>query len=112
MGIIIGDTLTLHNGLTVSNAYGSLHNSSIQIEKSNRHHPELSEEEESSDKITIEANGSIWVNKTYREKSYSPTVTSHIIIIQTTIGELKSSDIYTILYDEWKKTYETVSDDI
>jgi hypothetical protein len=111
MGIIIGDTLTLHNGLTVSNTYGSLHNSSIQIEKSNRHH-DLSEEEESSDKITINAHGSIWVNKTYREKLSSPTVSSHRIIIQTTIGELKSTDIYTILYDEWKKTYEMVSDDI
>ena len=112
MGITIGETLTLTNGLSVTNAYGSLHNTTIKIDKSRAMEDNEIPGETftiNSDEITITCRGNIWASKALRDSS-APVVDSIRFSCKTTTSELSSSNLYTIIYNQWKTKYTTVSD--
>ena len=112
MGLTIGDTITLTNGLSVTNAYGSLHTTTIKIDKTRAIEINEIPGETSainSDQITITCRGNIWASKALRDSS-APVVDSIRFSCNTTTSELSTSNLYTIIYNQWKTKYTTVSD--
>ena len=95
MGITIGDTLTLHSGLTATNTYGSFGLSEITIEKN-------------GSSYFVTGKGRIWVNESAKNSSKPPITGMNVSV---TINESQlSGNLYSILYTQWKTNYTSVSD--
>ena len=56
MGFIIGDTITLSNGLTVQNSYASFGLTEVSVRK----------DESNNSQYTLEGHYQVWVDKTNR----------------------------------------------
>jgi hypothetical protein len=126
MGIIIGDTIELNNGLSVQNAYGCIGTNSIVINKIKDPVYEevtttegVSEGEDPiftstitgyTDRFTLEGKARIWINKEKREESNNFLLSKNIIINYTDSSFLESN-VYTLLYNKWKEDYTTTTDD-
>ena len=111
MGILIENTITLDNGLTCANTYGSLGTSHIIIEKV--------EEIIGSDGIgepikqytgnySVTCIGSIWSTKEMRDSS-SIRLMNIPIHLEITESQL-TGNMYSILYSNWKSKYTNVKD--
>ena len=114
MGIIIGDTITLDNGLSAQNTYGSFGESVLTVEK-NLYPVEntTNEEGETIDQNTtsdfrVTCKGNIWTTKQYRDNS-NPRIHAVNISINVQSSDL-NSNLYGLLYSSWKSKYTTVSD--
>lgn len=122
MGIIIGDTIELNNGLSVQNAYGCIGANSIVINKIKDPVYEQVTTTEGEDPIftstitgytdrfTLEGNARVWINKEKREESNSFLFSKNILINYTDSSFL-DSNVYTLLYNKWKEDYTTTTDD-
>ena len=100
MGIIIGDTINLSNGLTVANAYGSFGNNEIRLSKN----------ENDNTQYILESHYNIWVNKDNRTNNKS-IIDAGNIRKTLTVSEL-SSNLYSILYTEIKSKFTSTTDDL
>ena len=126
MGIIIGDTVELDNGLSVQNAYGCIGANSIVINKIKEPVYEqvtaTEGEGESDDPIltnnitgytdsfTLQGKARVWVDKEKREESNSFLFSKNITLNYTDSSFL-DSNVYTLLYNKWKEDYTTTTDD-
>lgn len=108
MGIIIGDTITLDNGLTANNTYGSFGESQLTLEKIEV----VTSDESNNEIITYEYNlmckGIIWSSKQFRDNSRT-RINAVNISMRLQSSQL-NSNLYTLLYNSWKSQYTTVSD--
>ena len=95
MGITIGDTITLHSGLTANNSYGSFGKSELIIEKVG------------SDYL-VTCKGRIWANQTARNNNKSQIFSKNVSI--TINSSQLSGNFYSLLYTQWKSNYSSVSD--
>jgi len=104
MGIIIGDTITLDNGLSANNTYGSFGDSELIVQKIETD-PESTDQ---NDSFRVSCRGSIWTTKEYRDSS-KPKI--HSVYVSVNIGEEHlNSNLYGILYTNWKNTYTNITD--
>ena len=108
MGLIIGDTISLDNGLTAQNTYGSFGDSILKLEKSKV----SSFNEENTEVIKYEyilsCKGYIWSSKEYRD-ALKPQIKGENIRITIQPSQL-DSNLYGILYSNWGSKYTVVSD--
>ena len=112
MGVTINDTILLDNGLSTNTGYGSFFRSNIVIEKeatigdpmdvNNNQYTETGN-------IIITSNGHIWSSKDYRDTNKSIIRVDNVQTI-VPISTLISSNIYSLLYTEWKKKYTNIVD--
>lgn len=120
MGIIIGDTIQLNNGLTVQNSYGSIGGDTVSVNK--RRHPIYESEGEGvgaevetikgyTETYQLSGRGVIWVNKEKRTNN-SANIKYENINIDYNDSTFLSSNLYTLLYSKWKDNFTTVTDDI
>ena len=110
MGIIIGDTITLNNGLTVTNTYCSFGNSKISLRKNINNTYDSSGNIVSNINYTLYCNYCIWINKTYRLNN-NVILESYNINKDITSSDL-NTNLYSILYTEIKSKYTSTTDDI
>ena len=96
MGITIADTLTLSNGLTVSNSYACFGRDSISIEKMD------------TNKYDLRGHACIWTNQTYRNNEAPPLLGVNINL--TITASQLDSNIYSLLYTQLKTKYSSTSD--
>jgi hypothetical protein len=108
MGIIIGDTITLDNGLTAQSTYGSFGDSILTLEKSRISTLDENNTEVITYEYRLSCKGSIWSSKEYRD-ALKPKLHAENISIVVQPSQL-NSNLYTILYTNWKSKYTTVTD--
>jgi len=124
MGIIIGDTLKLNNGLTVKNAYGTIGSESIVIRKETTTDYKTNVTNETNGtngtneiiethiiKYHVLGHGRIWVSKDFRNENKEVLLADNLRLSFDDTSFL-TQNIYKLLYDEWKKKYSNVSDDL
>lgn len=104
MGILIQDTISLDNGLSANNTYGSFGDSTLSVEKITLD-PEIDNHNRN---FRVTCRGSIWTSKEYRDtlKPRIKTVSIRVDIEESQLG----SNLYQILYTNWKSMYTNVSD--
>jgi hypothetical protein len=98
MGVIINETITLANGLTVTNPYASLGANDIRIEKNVNNNPQY----------TIEVNFTMWVSQALRE---SGSRDIGCILVKIGSNTPATGNIYELLYNKFK-TMKTCTDSI
>lgn len=108
MGIIIGDTINLTNGLSASNTYGSFGDSILTVEKIEETTLDENQNENTTYSYRISCKGSIWTSIEYRNQK-KPKIHLESIDISVETSQL-NSNLYGILYTNWKNKYTSVSD--
>ena len=108
MGIIIGDTLTLDNGLTANNTYGSFGEGQLIVEKNRVVTVDENNDETATYDYRVSCKGSIWANKQYRDDTRE-RIHAQNISVTISSSEL-DGNLYVLLYTNWKSKYTTVSD--
>ena len=98
MGIIQKDTLTLENGLEVSNTYASFAGDSIHVLKS------------SSNVISINATLSTWANQTSRLNN-KPIIKTENINFSIENGSV-TDELFKLLYEKYKSTSNGTYEDV
>ena len=116
MGIIIGDILKLNNGLTAKNTYGSIGSESIEIRKETINNHNIDNEtdqiiETHINKYYVSGYGRIWVSKDFRKGNKGVLLADNIRLSFDDTSFL-NENIFKLLYDEWKKKYSNVTDDL
>jgi len=115
MGITIGDNIELSNGLSVTNAYGSIAYETVTLTKERLYDTTITENGEENVNYTyrfsLRGRGVIWVSKDVRNQN-KPKLKHENIQIHYDDDTFLSQNIYTLLYNEWKKKYTTVTDDV
>ena len=116
MGIIIGDTLELTNGLTASNSYGSLGFETVTVTKQRNDSIEINEETSEETTTTtynyiLRGRGVIWATKELRN-TLKPRLRHENITLTYDDDTFLSQNIYTLLYNQWKTNFTTVTDDL
>ena len=98
MGVIINETITLANGLTVTNPYASLGANDIRVEKNVNNNPQY----------TIEGRFTMWVSQALRVSGSRDIGSIHVQIKSNTPA---TGNIYELLYNKIK-TMKTCTDSI
>lgn len=119
MGILIGDTITLRNGLTCENTYGCIASDTVNIRKevSTVTTQEVSEEggetinETTTTRYILSGRGVIWATKEMRNDR-SPKLKYDNLEISYDDTSFLSNNVYTLLYTKWKENFTSVTDDI
>ena len=121
MGILIGDTITLRNGLTCENTYGCIASDTITINKEiDVVTTTVEPEEEGGESITttetttkyiLRGKGVIWTTKELRD-NLSPKLKFEFIELSYDDPSFLSNNVFTLLYNKWKENFTTVTDDI
>lgn len=101
MGIIINDTLSLANGLTVTDAYASFHKQTIQFF---RHFTP----ETSTEGWMLMGVYNIWTNQIIAKEG-GPSLQQNVISVMMTDAQLELSP-FKILYNEMKTMYTNTTD--
>lgn len=122
MGILIGDTLTLRNGLTCENTYGCIASDTVSIRKEVITVTTTSEAAEGGDETTepnttttiryrLSGKGVIWATKEMRN-NYSPKLKYDNLEIYYDDTSFLSNNVFTLLYTKWKENFTSATDDI
>ena len=116
MGIIIGDTIELQNGLSVTNSYGSIGYETVTVTKQRNDSVEINEETNegtttSTYSFILRGRGVIWATKELRN-THRPKLKHENISVTYTDDTFLSQNIYTLLYNQWKTNFTTVTDDL
>ena len=104
MGIIIHDTLTLHNGLQATDTYASLSKQVINIQNSTQY-------SNSNTYTSVWKTSSlynIWVNKDYASNN-SPYLQQETVTVDLSNQQLQES-IFQTLYNAIKSKYNSTTD--
>ena len=109
MGIIIGDTIVLSNGLSVSNTYGSFGDSPLTIEKSST----ITLDDNNVEVVTYDGykvfcKGSMWVDQACRINQ-KPKINGMNVEIKILESQL-NNNLFALLYSEWNRSFTNVSD--
>ena len=115
MGIIIGDTIELQNGLSVANSYGSVGYESVTSQNKNDT-TEINEETGEETTTTtynyiLRGRGVIWATKELRNQ-LKPKLKHENIAITYDDDTFLSQNVYSLLYNQWKTNFTTVTDDL
>ena len=108
MGIIIEDTITLDNGLTANNTYGSFGESELTLKKNEVITLDESSNETTTYEYQVTCKGIIWSSKQFRDNSRT-RIHAENVSIKLQSSQL-NSNLYALLYNSWKTKYTTVSD--
>lgn len=112
MGIIIRDTITLNNGLEVTNAYGSIGVGSIVINKTVEPiNINTNNDIQYVTNFNIQARGILWTNKSLRQDN-RPKLKQENIVLNFKNDTFLNDNIYDLIYKKWKELYTNVEDDI
>ena len=124
MGILIGDTLTLRNGLTCENTYGCIASDTVSIRKEVSTQTTIAETAEGGDETTgpntetttttryiLSGKGVIWATKEMRN-NYSPKLKYDNLAIYYDDTSFLSNNVFTLLYTKWKENFTSATDDI
>lgn len=123
MGILIGDTLTLRNGLICENTYGCIASDTVSIKKevSTLTIAEAAEGDETTGPNTetttttiryiLSGKGVIWATKEMRN-NYSPKLKYDNLEISYDDTSFLSNNVFTLLYTKWKENFTSATDDI
>lgn len=126
MGILIGDTLTLRNGLTCENTYGCIASDTVSIKKEVITLTTIAGAAEGGDETTeqntettttttiryiLSGKGVIWATKEMRN-NYSPKLKYDNLEISYDDTSFLSNNVFTLLYTKWKENFTSVTDDI
>lgn len=126
MGILIGDTLTLRNGLTCENTYGCIASDTVSIKKEVSTLTTIAGAAEGGDETTeqntettttttiryiLSGKGVIWATKEMRN-NYSPKLKYDNLEISYDDTSFLSNNVFTLLYTKWKENFTSVTDDI
>ena len=98
MGVIINETITLTNGLTVTNPYASVGVNDIRIEKRVDNNPQY----------TIEGRFTMWVSQALRASGSGDI---GCILVRIGSNTPATGNIYELLYNKFK-TMKTCTDSI
>jgi hypothetical protein len=115
MGIIIGDTIELANGLNATNTYGTIGTESISVTKERLE--DVRSDENGDDNISyrfrfsLRGRGVIWSSKDFRNQ-YRPKLKHENIQIYYDDDTFLTENLYTLLYNQWKTKFTTVTDDL
>ena len=123
MGILIGDTLTLRNGLTCENTYGCIASDTVSIRKEVSKITTNVEAAEGGDETTepntetttttryiLSGKGVIWANKEMRN-NYSPKLKYDHLDISYDDTSFLSNNVFSLLYTKWKENFTSMTDD-
>jgi len=105
MGLINHDSITLHNGINVSNTYYSLFKSSISLRKKS----------DTVGGITFHVDFGVWKDKNIRESTYQDEFSPlkyHTIIVPEMKEEDLSKNLFVFSYERLKLEITNYSDDI
>ena len=111
MGVILNETITLSNGLTVTNPYASLATNDIRMEKRVEEVRDFVGETEkvsTTTKYTLECHFTMWLNKEMRDSNMRNIGGIHVSIESTTPF---TGNVYDTLYNKLK-TMKTCTDAI
>ena len=108
MGIIIEDTITLDNGLTANNTYGSFGESELTLKKNEVITLDESNNETTTYEYKVACKGIIWSSKQFRDNTRTRIHAENVSI--TLQSSQLNSNLYALLYNSWKTKYTTVSD--
>lgn len=128
MGILIGDTITLRNGLTCENTYGCIASDTVSIRKEVSTFTTMVDAEEEGLDESIDPNptttevttevryilrgkGVIWANKQMRD-GFSPKLKYDNLEISYDDTSFLSNNVFNLLYTKWKEDFTSVTDDI
>lgn len=115
MGIIIGDTIELANGLNATNTYGTIGTETITVTKERLE--DIRSDENGVDNISysfrfsLRGRGVIWSSKDFRNQ-YRPKLKHENIQIYYDDDTFLTENLYTLLYNQWKTNFTTVTDDL
>jgi len=115
MGIIIGDTIELANGLNATNTYGTIGTETISVTKERIE--DARSDENGGDNISyrfrfsLRGRGVIWSSKDFRNQ-YRPKLKHENIQIYYDDDTFLTENLYTLLYNQWKTNFTTVTDDL
>ena len=114
MGIIIGDTIELANGLNATNTYGTIGTETISVTKERIE--ERSDENGGNNisyrfRFSLRGRGVIWSSKDFRNQ-YRPKLKHENIQIYYDDDTFLTENLYTLLYNQWKTNFTTVTDDL
>jgi hypothetical protein len=106
MGVIINETITLPNGLTVTDAYASLGENDITITKRTERGIGMMVNYESTDggvttRYIIHGRFTLWVNAAMRDNKGPSIDTIHVKVESETPYTV---NVYDLIYDELKTT--------
>lgn len=111
MGVTINETITLSNGLTVTNPYASLATNDITMEKrveKVRDFVGETEKVSTTTKYNLQGHFTMWVNKEMRDSNKGNIGGIHVSIESTTPF---TGNVYDTLYNKLK-TMKTCTDAI
>ena len=127
MGILIGDTLTLRNGLTCENTYGCIASDTVSIRKeiststttvevenqttTGTGETTTTETTETTIRYILSGKGVIWATKEMRN-NYSPKLKYDNLELSYDDTSFLSNNVFTLLYTKWKENFTSVTDDI
>jgi 3'-phosphoadenosine 5'-phosphosulfate sulfotransferase len=115
MGIIIGDTIELANGLNATNTYGTIGAETVSITKERIDNMTRDENGEETNSYTfrfrLRGRGVIWASKDFRNQ-HRPKLKHENIQVNFDDDTFLTQNVYTLLYNQWKTNYTTVTDDL
>ena len=112
MGVTITDTITLDNGLTVSNAYASFGLKDVRLEKRLHTTPE-GVPLNGVEKYYVIGQLNFWATKAIRDQDRN-TIKTEYITRELTLSQVDAinTNLYKYLYDNVVKTTYNATDDI
>ena len=105
MGLINHDSITLHNGIEVSNTYYSLFKSSISLTKNPA----------TVGGTTFHVDFGVWKDKNIRDSTYEDEFSPlkyHTIIVPEMTEEDLSKNLFVFSYERLKLEIDNYTDDI
>jgi|TARA_B110000879_G_scaffold20575_1_gene25694 hypothetical protein len=103
MGLINNDSITLHSGIEVSNAYYSLFQSSISLTK------------KTTGEITFHVDFGVWKDKGIRQSTYEDEYSPlkyHTIIVSEMTEEDLLKNLFVFSYERLKLELSNYTDDL
>jgi len=105
MGIIINDSITFNNGITLTNCYCGLHNSMIDITRNDLYNT-------APKKYNVRSSYTIWANKEARTNELIYLDKGNISLNLDASELEKNVNLFELLYEEIKSKYTEYTDDI
>ena len=100
MGVTLNETITLSNGLTVTNPYASVGENDIRVEKERNSDPETDVETvTTTTKYILEGRFTMWVNIAMRNSNKGDIGGIHVSVESTTPF---TGNVYDTLYKKLK----------
>jgi hypothetical protein len=105
MGIIINDSITFNNGVTLTNCYCGIHESMIDITRNDLHNT-------TTKKYNVRSSYTIWANKEARTNDLTSLDRGNLTLNLDSTELEQNVNLFELLYNEIKSKYTDYTDDI